>query len=154
MDLHLELVQVHDSLQDLKTSRMVPRTPHVAWPRSGNGTPSPQSVGPLSPCHVASMTLSLVLILQVLPPQAPPAVAVPQPLPPALPTLQPQPTVSFLDMAPRQKMPTINLPTLDRTDHVHEFLEWFQNFEVTNGLAGMQIIGLPFTHLKGSAAEW
>lgn len=79
--------------------------------------------------------------------------AVQQPPPLTVPSL-PQPTVSYLDIAPRLKMPTINLPTFDGTGHVHDFLDKFRNFRVANGLTEQQIVRLLFNHLKGNAGEW
>lgn len=42
----------------------------------------------------------------------------------------------------------------DGTGHVHDVLEKFYNFAITQGLVEQQIISLLFTHLKRTAVEW
>lgn len=51
-------------------------------------------------------------------------------------------------------MPTINLTSYHAKGHVYDFFEKLKNFGVLNGLTEHKIIGLLFTYLKGTTADW
>lgn len=51
-------------------------------------------------------------------------------------------------------MPTLTLPTFDGTGDVRKFLDKFYRFSKAQGINELQMLGLVFAHLSGSATDW